>query len=237
LVYAPSGPSTLPSAAPFAGCEQLFTRYPLAAAPHSPGDGPRSMVLITRAAGEARFFILSETEENLFYIRAWDRRGEAIQEVTPGGPVPDVFARVIADGMPVPRDRAVLGWVADRQVTAILEVHSGHPAGPGTTPAVPAIHVMPMSGTTVLDWPPFAASPLSDGRLWDYLDRGDLVDIVARARVRARRCMRRCHGGPGGPRILAARRRLHRPLDAARGHSRPAGPAAARTAGHRGPGT
>jgi hypothetical protein len=136
------------------------------------------MVLITRAAGEARFFILSETDETLFYIRAWDRRGEAIQEVTPGGPVPDVFARVIADGMPVPRDRAVLGWVADRQVTAILAVHSGHPAGPGTTPAVPAIHVMPMSGTTVLDWPPFTSSPFSDGRLWDYLDRGDIVDIV-----------------------------------------------------------
>jgi hypothetical protein len=37
---------------------------------------------------------------------------------------------------------------------------------------------MPMSGTVTIDWPPFGASQLCDGRLWDYLDRGDIVDIA-----------------------------------------------------------
>jgi hypothetical protein len=177
-VAAPSGPTSLAGASPFAKCEQLFTRYPLAAARLSPAGGPRSMVLMTRAEGEASFFVLTETGHDLFHIRAFCQQ-EAIQEIVPGERVPGVFARVIADGMPVPRDRAVLGWVADRQVTAILEVHSGHPAGAGTTLPVPEIQIMPMSGTTVLDWPPFTASPLSDGRFWDYLDRGDIVDMAS----------------------------------------------------------
>ena len=37
---------------------------------------------------------------------------------------------------------------------------------------------MPLVGTTNrLHWPPFAASPL-DGRLWDYVERGQIVDIA-----------------------------------------------------------
>jgi len=177
-VPAQSGPSSLPGAPPFAKCEELFTRYPLAAAPLSSADQLRSMVLMTRADGEESFFVLTEAGHDLFRIRAFCQQ-EAIHDIIPDGRVPDVFARAIADGMPLPRDRSVLGWVPDRQVTAILEVHSGHPADAGTPPAVPEIQVMPMSGTTVLDWPPFTASPLSDGRFWDYLDRGDIVDMAS----------------------------------------------------------
>lgn len=32
--------------------------------------------------------------------------------------------------------------------------------------------------TSATDWPPFAASPLSDGRLWQYVGAGDLVDAA-----------------------------------------------------------
>ena len=37
---------------------------------------------------------------------------------------------------------------------------------------------MPMAGTGGLDWPPFTASPFVDGGIWDYLDRGQIVDVV-----------------------------------------------------------
>jgi hypothetical protein len=40
------------------------------------------------------------------------------------------------------------------------------------------MQVMPMSGTVTIDWPPFGTSLLGDGRLWDYLERGDIVDIA-----------------------------------------------------------
>jgi hypothetical protein len=134
------------------------------------------MVLVTWAADKARFFVLTKRNEDLFSIRPWNPHGEAVQEVIPGEPVADVFARVIADGMPVPRDRAVLGWVTNRAVTAILTVLGGYPAG--ASARVPEIQVMPMADTTALDWPPFASSPLADGRFWDYVDRGDIVDLA-----------------------------------------------------------
>jgi hypothetical protein len=34
-----------------------------------------------------------------------------------------------------------------------------------------------MVGSDPLHWPAFTVSPLDDGRLWDYLDRGELVDL------------------------------------------------------------
>jgi hypothetical protein len=135
------------------------------------------MILMTRPEGEAKFFVLTETDR-AFHIRPWNCGQEAIAEITPGQPPGDTFARVIAHGMPVPQGGAVLGWAPDRQVTAILAVHDGHAAGPGAAPAVPSIQVMPMSGTVTIDWPPFGASLAGDGRLWDYLERGDIVDIT-----------------------------------------------------------
>ena len=37
---------------------------------------------------------------------------------------------------------------------------------------------MPMAGTTdLLHWPPFTASPLQDGRLWEYVEWGEIVDL------------------------------------------------------------
>ena len=79
---------------------------------------------MTRPEGEAKFFVLTETDRELFH-RPWNCGDGSHPEVGPGEPVEGIFARVIAHGMPVPRDRAVLGWAPDRQVTAILSVHSG----------------------------------------------------------------------------------------------------------------
>jgi hypothetical protein len=36
-----------------------------------------------------------------------------------------------------------------------------------------------MAGTSALrEWPPFTSSPLEDGRLWEYVEWGQIVDIV-----------------------------------------------------------
>ena len=46
-----------------------------------------------------------------------------------------------------------------------------------------------MAGTIdLLHWPPFTVSPLGDGRLWEYVERGRIVDLaplVARSAGRA----------------------------------------------------
>jgi hypothetical protein len=96
---------------------------------------------------------------------------------------------VIADGMPLPHDGALLGWVADSQVTAMLAVHCRQPETWDHPVPAPEIRVMPMAGTSELaHWPPFTASPLDDGRLWEYVEWGQIVDIaplVARSAGRA----------------------------------------------------
>jgi hypothetical protein len=161
------------------------------------------MVLMIQAAGEAKFFVLTEIDR-AFHIRPWNCGEETAQEVTPGEPVAGISARVIAHGMPVPLGRAVLGWAPHHQVTAILAVHGGHLTSADTTPAVPAIQVMPMSGTVTIDWPPFGPGLLGDGRLWDYLDRGDIVDIAPLLASCPGQAFRApCPHGRGSPRSAA----------------------------------
>jgi hypothetical protein len=75
----------------------------------------------------------------------------------------------------VPRAGALLGWVCDRQVTAVLSVHH---AGPGERPGVPQVRVLPLAGSEPLRWPPCTVNPLDDGRLWQYVDWGQLVDLA-----------------------------------------------------------
>ena len=73
---------------------------------------------------------------------------------------------------------ALLGWVVDWRVTAMLAMRSPGPE----EDAAPEIRVLPMSGTDGLDWPWFAGGHLHDGLcdglLWDYLESGQLVDMV-----------------------------------------------------------
>jgi hypothetical protein len=173
LVHAPS------AAASFAACAQLFSQYPLAVTRHSANGGYRSMVLMSLDGGPASFFVLSQASDDLFVIRSWDRHDGVNQEIRPGEPVSGVVYRLITGGMPVPHDGALLGWVTDRQVTVVLAVYCRPPRTWDDQVFAPEIRVMPMAGTSeVLQWPPFTASPLDDGRLWEYVAYGQIVDIV-----------------------------------------------------------
>ncbi len=176
LVHAPS------AAASFAACTQLFNRYPLAVTLHSPAGGYRSMVLMNHAEGPgvpASFFVLIQASDDLFVIRSWNRHDGVNQEIRPGEPVSGDVHELITGGMPIPHDGALLGWVTDRQVTVMLAVHCRQPRTWDDMAAAPGIQVMPMAGTSELQqWPPFTASPLDDGRLWEYVAYGQIVDIV-----------------------------------------------------------
>ena len=195
----------LSGAASFAACLRLFSSYPLAVTP-SPAGGPeRSMVLrhgvlpedacdesfadgflagssgiagsaaasyspAIRAGCEAAYFVLSQDQASHFALRPWDAPAGAGQPIRPALAVPVAAHEVIANGMPVPRDGALLGWLTDRQASSMLSVHH---AGSG-----PQVRVLPLVGSEPLDWPPFAASPLADSRLWEYLRWGEIVDLA-----------------------------------------------------------
>jgi hypothetical protein len=137
------------------------------------------MVLMNRAAGPTDFFVLTQAHEDLFVIRSWNRRDGLNQEIRPGEPVPGLIGQAVTGSMPVPHDGALLGWVTDSQVTALLAVHCRPPEPSDAPVPSPEIQVMPLAGTSdLLHWPPFTASPLDDGRLWEYAERGQIVDIA-----------------------------------------------------------
>ena len=177
----------LSGAASFAACLRLFRSYPLAVSPWF-GDGRQRSIVLRhpgieedRAGGGSEFFILSQDQADHFVLRPWGPAGAgessvgAYQEIRPVEPVPVAVHRVIAEGMPVPRDGTLLGWVSDRQAMVAFSVYHGQPYGPW--PAGPQIRALPMVGSDPLHWPAFTVSPLDDGRLWDYLERGELVDL------------------------------------------------------------
>jgi hypothetical protein len=213
-----------------AACVQLFERYPLAVTPHAAGTGYRSLVLLSRAGGPPSFFVLTQASDDLFVIRSWHRGGGVNQQIRPGEPVPVIVRQAVTGGIPVPRDGTLLGWVTGRQVTVMMAVHSRQPETWDDPVPVPEIRVLPLAGTCEpLHWPPFTAGPLDDGRLWEYLERV-LGAVRGPAQRPARGRLHRGHRQPADPGLLAGGRRLHRSLDAPRGHHAaarrpPAGPA------------
>jgi hypothetical protein len=173
----------LSGAASFAACLRLFRSYPLAvnrSSPHA-GDGwQRSIVLRYHAVEGVGYYRLTQDPGGHFTLRPWEAGTAAMstaagQEIRPGSPVPVASHRVITEGMPVPRDSALLGWVSDRQAIVLLSVYHGRP---GRRPGVPQVRVLALAGSEPLRWPPFTASPLDDGRLWQYVESGEIVDLA-----------------------------------------------------------
>jgi hypothetical protein len=162
----------------FAACLRLFHSYPLAVRRHYAEHRYGSMVLMNREAGAARFAVLIMERDDLFAIRPWDRRDWARVEIRPREPVDDGVRRLIGTGVPVLRDGVLLGWVAGQQVRAVLAAHGRLPEPWDDASVVPGTLVMPRIGSQPAERPPLTGSPLDDGRLWEYIARGQLADLT-----------------------------------------------------------
>ena len=162
LVHARSGDGA------FVACLRLFRNYPLAVRRHYAEHRYGSMVLMNRAAGKVRFFVLIMEWDDLFVLRHWDRRDGARVEIARHNSVPGEVRDVIETSVPVPRDGALLGWVSGVQVQAVLAAYGRLPEPWDDASAVPGVLVMPLVGSQPTEWPPLAPSPFDDGRLWRY---------------------------------------------------------------------
>jgi len=159
----------------------------------------RSIVLWHRGAGGPGCYVLTQDPGDEFALWTWQShaghgrpvqyqpvQGQPVQcapvqglpvqcqRISPGLPVSATSHQVITEGMPVPRHGALLGWVSDRQATAVMTVFHGRPEEQGG----PQLRVLALSGSEPLHWPPFSVSPLDDGRLWEYVERGQIVDLA-----------------------------------------------------------
>lgn len=163
----------------FTACLRLFRRYPLAIRRHYAEHRYGSMVLKNRDGGTARFFVLIMEWDDCFVIRSWDRRAGVRVEIGRHEPAPGGIRQLVETSVPVPRDGALLGWVAGSQVRAVLAAHGRLPEPWDDPSAVPGVLVMPLAGSQPAQWPPLTASTLDDGRLWEYVGRGQLTDLTA----------------------------------------------------------
>jgi hypothetical protein len=168
----------LPGDTAFAACLRLFRQYPLAVRRHYAEHRFGSMVLMTRNAGVSRFFVLIMEWDDLFVLRHWDRRDGARVEIGRDDPIPAEIRQVIETGVPVPRDGALLGWVAGHQVRAVVAAYGRLPEPWDDASAVPGVLVMPHTGSAPAEWPPLSSGTLRDGKLWEYVDRGQLADLA-----------------------------------------------------------
>jgi hypothetical protein len=190
----------------FTTCLRLFRNYPMAVRRHYAEHRYGSMVLMNRDAGTTRFYVLIMEWEDLFVLRHWDRRDGARVEIGPRQPVPGEARQVIESSVPVPREGALLGWVSGYQVQAVLAAHGRLPEPWDDATALPGVLVMPLVGSQPAEWPPLAVSPLDDGKLWGYLERGQLADLAPLV-TRRSGCVFWVPGGDeaSGPRSAGAR--------------------------------
>jgi len=172
LAHAQSGVSL------FADCQRLFREYPLAVRRHYAEHRYGSMVMMSDDAGKAHFFVLIMERDDLFAIRPWDRRDWKRVEIRPCEPVDASVRELIGSSVPVLRDGALLGWVTGQQVRAVLAAHGRLPEPWDDATVVPGTLVMPRVGTQPGDRPPLTGRPLDDGRLWEYIARGELTDLT-----------------------------------------------------------
>jgi hypothetical protein len=162
----------------FTACLRFFRQYPMAVRRHYAEHRYGSMVLVNNDGGIARFFVLIMEWDDLFVVRPWDRRDWARVEIRPDGPVPAEISRLLSGALPVPRDGALLGWVADQQVRALVTARGRLPEPWDDPSLLPEVVVLPLAGTAPGFWPPLAATPLADPRLWEYITCGQLADLA-----------------------------------------------------------
>jgi hypothetical protein len=136
-----------------------------------------TMVMVNHEGGVARFFVLIMEWDDLFVVRPWDRRDWARVEIRPDEPVPAEIGRLLSGAVPVPRDGAVFGWVADQQVRALVMAHGRLPEPWEDASARPEVVVLPLAGTQPAQWPPLPYDPLADWRLWEHIGTGKLADL------------------------------------------------------------
>lgn len=165
----------------YEACRDLFIEYPLAinADDH---DWIQSIVLMLQEPDEVRFFVLlrdHSTGRSCYSLRSW--RGESTVDIKVNGStaVPDIFAKAVTRGVPIPQDGSLFGWMSDDAITALVTFYSEY------TPVCPepSWSVMPLASISETQWPPFTSDRLLGHWFWEHQRAGSVVslgDLIAR---------------------------------------------------------
>ena len=158
-------------------CHQLFAEYPLAVEAADGDGGTRSMVLMLQNDTDAEFFVLQSDPSHAqasFSLFPW--RAAGIAEIGPcRAAVSDLAASALGQGVPIPRNGSLFGWVCDDAVNALVGIRARYtPEYP-----LPSWAVMPLAGSPAERWPPFTGERLLGNWFWEYYRAREIVLLDA----------------------------------------------------------
>lgn len=156
-------------------CRELFARYPLATTNIDQSGTVRWMILMLQDGEGARFLVLSQEHlksRSSYSLWPWPA-GEVIHIDAQGGAVADMAANAVTNGVPIPRDGTLLGWMHKGDVTALIVIYTSYtPDRPE-----PGWAVMPLAGTAEALWPSFTGEPLLGHWSWEHYQTGRMVSL------------------------------------------------------------
>jgi hypothetical protein len=165
----------VPASRAYLACRYLFNEYPLAVSAVDHVPSLHTIVLMLRDGEHARFFVLMRIRGKTrtdYTLSRW-RATVAVEIAADGGEVPELVANVVEQGIPIPCDGSLFGWVYQEIVTALIVVHaSARPDSP-----VPVWSVMPLVGTPESQWPPFSGERSFGRWFWKDHQAGNLVQL------------------------------------------------------------
>jgi hypothetical protein len=160
----------------YQACAHLFADYPLAVETfEAEGDlDAESRMVLILPGPDPEFFVLTRFDDDRppqYRVHPWKGQGGTDISTVSAGVVPDDVAQVIAEGVPLPRDGSLFGWLDQGTVVALICVY----AGPDIEQ--PQFSTMPRIGTPEATWTA-ATQPLFGSWFWDCCREGRLVNLA-----------------------------------------------------------
>jgi hypothetical protein len=162
-------------------CAELFATYPLAIQCVDWAGVVHLMVLMVANGDGADYFMLvrdRDEGETFYSIGPWRPDSPLMDIVADGGDVPRAMATALNDGVPLPCDGSLFGWLAGNAVRALIAIYGEYtPESPE-----PSWAVMPRADVPAQSWPPFTGERLFGSWFWEHYRAGTIVplaDLVA----------------------------------------------------------
>jgi hypothetical protein len=134
------------------------------------------MILMQQDGGDAGFFVLTDDHnegQHIYSLRPWRAPGGVDIGPDADTAIPDLFAKVIEHGVPVPRHGSLCGWEDRDTITALVPFYSQY------TPESPEPYwaTMPVAGSPEDEWPPFVDEPIFGRWFWEHYWAGRVISL------------------------------------------------------------
>lgn len=160
----------------YSNLRELFADYPLAVRTDDAGeDGEAACSMVLMVHEGPVFYVLRHHFKNdrpVYSISLWPA-GD-VQEISADGntTVSDILANALTQGVPIPRDGSLFGWIHGDTVTALVVVYASE-----SEDQVPSWAIMPLAGSPEWQWPPFSDESLFGSWFWKHYRAGEVVSL------------------------------------------------------------